>query len=177
MSKQPGNMSTTPSFLAESLSSWRDVRLGLTAEVENIRAVQFDYRPTPDVRSVRELLQHILEVACMMTGELARPDTDFRRAPWPDLLAMHAAHVYDAQTKRELLALLRAQMDEAEATFLAFGEEPMFESITNFDGSRWTRMQWLHHGIAQEMYHRGQLTLYQRLLGLEPALTKRIRSG
>jgi uncharacterized damage-inducible protein DinB len=27
------------------------------------------------------------------------------------------------------------------------------------------------------MYHRGQLTLYARLLGLEPALTKRIREG
>jgi uncharacterized damage-inducible protein DinB len=38
-------------------------------------------------------------------------------------------------------------------------------------------MQWLHHGIAQEMYHRGQLTLYARLMGLKPALTKRIEGG
>ncbi|RMD96511.1 MAG: hypothetical protein D6814_11245, partial [Calditrichaeota bacterium] len=34
---------------------------------------------------------------------------------------------------------------------------------------------WLHHGIEQEMYHRGQITLYERLLGIEPALTRRIR--
>jgi len=163
------------SFLEESLSSWRDVRRGLIAEVENIRATQFDFRPAPGVRSVRELVQHILEVACMMTGELARPDTDFRRAPWPELLEMYAAHVYDAQTKKELLALLAAQMDDAEERFSTFGEDAMYGLITNFDGSRWTRMQWLHHGIAQEMYHRGQLTLYARLLGLEPALTKRIR--
>jgi DinB family len=38
-----------------------------------------------------------------------------------------------------------------------------------------TRLAWLCHGISHEMYHRGQLALYQRLLGIEPALTKRIR--
>lgn len=165
----------TQSFLDESLSSWRDVRSGLIDEVENIRATQFDFRPAPDVRSVRELLQHILEVACMMTGELTRPDTDFHRAPWNELLEMYAAHVYDAQTKKELLALLTSQIDDAETRFGALGEDAMYGLIKNFDGSQWTRMQWLHHGIAQEMYHRGQLTLYSRLLGVEPALTKRIR--
>jgi uncharacterized damage-inducible protein DinB len=38
-------------------------------------------------------------------------------------------------------------------------------------------LAWLQHGIAQEMYHRGQLVLYERLLGIEPALTRRIRSA
>lgn len=165
------------SFLEESLYSWRDVRAGLIDEVENIRATQFDFRPAPEVRSVRELLQHILEVAYMMTGELTRSDTDFHRVPWPDLLELYAAHVYDAQTKKELLTLLKTQMDEAEQQFVDAGEKVMYDLITNFDGSKWTRMQWLHHGIAQEMYHRGQLTLYARMLGVEPALTKRIRGG
>jgi len=170
-------MSTKVSFLSESLSSWRQVRSGLVDEVENIRATQFDFRPSPDVRSVRELLQHILEVAYLVTGELTRPDTDFRRAPWPELLEMHAAHVYDAQTKKELVALLDSQIGDAEKRFAAVGEEAMYSLITNFDGSQWTKMQWLHHGIAQEMYHRGQLTLYARLLGVEPALTKKIKGG
>ena len=162
-------------FLVETLGAWRDVRSGLIDEVRNIRGTQFDFRPTPDVRSVRELLHHILEVACMMTGELTRPDTDFRRAPWPELLELYAAHVYDAQTKKELIALLGSQLDDADERFRALGESAMYGEITNFDGSTWTRMQWLHHGIAQEMYHRGQLTLYARMMGLEPALTKRIR--
>jgi len=37
-------------------------------------------------------------------------------------------------------------------------------------------MAWLWHGIDQEMYHRGQITVYARLLGIEPALTKLIKS-
>ncbi len=101
------------SFLDETLSNWRDVREGFIAEVENIRATKFDFRPTPEVRSVREQVQHVLEVAMMMTGELTRPDTDLRRAPWPKLLAMYASSVYDAQTKKELLTLLASQLDDA----------------------------------------------------------------
>jgi uncharacterized damage-inducible protein DinB len=68
-------------------------------------------------------------------------------------------------------------MDEAESAFRGCGVMEMHGFIDNFDGSRGTKMQWLHHGIAQEMYHRGQLTLYARLMGLEPALTKRIKAG
>jgi uncharacterized damage-inducible protein DinB len=164
-------------FLHETLRAWRGVREGLIEEVENIRGTKFDFRPTPEVKSVRELVQHILEVAMMMTGELTRPDTDFRRAPWPELLEMYAGAAYDAQTKKELLALLESQIRDAERKFRSVGEGEMFKEIANFDGSKGTKMQWLHHGIAQEMYHRGQLTLYARMMGLKPALTKRIEGA
>jgi uncharacterized damage-inducible protein DinB len=32
----------------------------------------------------------------------------------------------------------------------------------------------MHHGIAHEEYHRGQLALYARLFGTTPALTQAI---
>jgi len=170
-------MSKTRSFLSETLAAWRDVRDGLIEEVENIPAAKFDFRPAPEVRSLRELIQHILEVALLMTGELTRPDTDFRRASWPKLLELYAAHGHNEKSKTGLIRLMRSQMNDAEQKFAALGEEAMYGLITNFDGSRWTKMQWLHHGIAQEMYHRGQIALYARLMGREPALTKRIRGG
>ncbi|MBI1723113.1 MAG: hypothetical protein HYR48_04310, partial [Gemmatimonadetes bacterium] len=46
-----------------------------------------------------------------------------------------------------------------------------------FDGRQGTKLAWVQHGIAQEWYHRGQLALYARLLGLVPALTRRIHGG
>ncbi len=170
-------MAAPSSFLEETLGAWRDVREGIIEEVRNIPADRFDFRPTPEVKSVLELVQHILEVSMMMTGERTRTDTDLRRAPWPELLAMYAKPACEATTKQELLDLLESQMAQAEDAFRACGELEMRQFIDNFDGSRGTKMQWLHHGIAQEMYHRGQLTLYARLLGLEPALTQRIRGG
>ncbi len=164
-------------FLTESLSAWRHDRQGLIDEVENIRATKFDFRPTPEVRSVREVVQHILEVAMMMTGELTQPKPDFSRATYPEFLEMFSQSVYDAQTKKELIAMLEWQIADAVKCFKKVGEAAMFEPVTNFDGSKWTRMQWLHHGLAQEMYHRGQITTYERLMGLEPALTKNIRGA
>lgn len=164
-------------LLEETLESWRDVRGGLIEEVENIPEDRFDFRPAPQVKSVTELVQHILEVAVMMTGELTRRDTDFRRAPWPDLLRLYAAHVYEAKTKPELLDLLVSSLGEAESKFREAGELHMLQLIERFDGEQGTRLAWLHHGIAQEMYHRGQLAAYARLLGEVPALTQRIESA
>ena len=162
------------SVLEETLEGWRDVRGGLIDEVRNIPASRFDFRPTPEVRSVRELVQHILEVAMMMTGELTRPDTNLKRAPWPKLLAMYAKPAYRAKSKDALVALLRSQLHDAERRFRAAGELSLYQFIERFDGKQGTKLAWLHHGIEQEMYHRGQLTLYARLLGRVPALTRKI---
>jgi len=151
-----------------------DARQGVIDEVKNIPPQKFDFRPTAETKSVRELVQHILEIAMLMTGELTRPDTNFKRHPWPKMIKQYAEAAQRAQTKRELLVLLGAQMRDAEKRFRKAGDLAMWQFIERFDGEQGTKMQWLHHGIAQEMYHRGQLATYARLMGLEPALTKKI---
>lgn len=168
-------METPRSLLDETLEAWRDAREGIIAEVENLPPDKADWRPTPEVRSVEELVRHILEVAMMMTGELTRPDTDLHRKPWPELLALYAQPAYDAPGRAELLALLRTQLDEGEAAFREAGELSLYQFLTRFDGKPGTKLAWFQHGIAQEEYHRGQLALYARLLGEVPALTKRIQ--
>ena len=167
-------MSDFTSFLDETLEAWRGVRDGIIDEVENIPADKFDFRPTPEVRSVKEMVQHILEVSMMMTEELTRADTNLKRKPWPKLLEMYAKAAHDAETKDELLDVLRMTMDDAEKKFRAAGDLHMWQYMERFDGKHGTRMQWWHHGIAQEEYHRGQLATYARLMGLVPALTQRI---
>jgi len=170
-------MKAGKSILDETLIAWADARLGALDEARNIPKRHWDYRPTPDVRTVRELVVHILEVAMLMTGELTRSDTDFHRAPWPKLLAMYAQPVYDAITRNDLLKLMKSQLSEGTVAFRSAGELHMLQLITQFDGEKGTRLAWLNHGIAQEMYHRGQLTTYARLLGIEPVLTKRINAS
>ena len=165
------------SMLDETIEGWWDVRNGVIAEVKNIPADKFDFRPVPPVRNLREMVQHILELAMMMTGELTRPDTNLRRYPWPKLLQHYAAAAYEANTKAELVALLGSQMKEAEKKFRDAGELALLQFHTRFDGKQGTKMAWWHHGIAQEEYHRGQLATYQRLMGITPALTKLIQGG
>ena len=61
--------------------------------------------------------------------------------------------------------------------FRELGEEGVQQPITRFDGKKGTKLAWVHHGLAHEEYHRGQLAVYERLMGLEPALTRLIRGG
>ena len=123
-------------LLEETLEAWADARHGLIEEVGNIPADRFGFRPTPETRSVAGLIQHILEVALMMTGELTRPDTNFRRAPWPELLEMYAGRVRGATSKEALIELLGGTLDEGLAAFRSVGELAMLQLITRFDGQR-----------------------------------------
>jgi uncharacterized damage-inducible protein DinB len=163
--------------LEEALEAWRDARGGLIREAENIPASLYAFRPTPEVRSIEDLLRHVLEVALMMVGELSRPDTDFRRAAWPDLLALYDAPLRRARGKPRVVALLRTQLAAGQRAFRRAGEREMRRAVTRFDGLKGTKLEWLHHGIAHEEYHRGQLALTARLLGREPALSRAIRTG
>ena len=161
-------------ILDEAIDAWEDARNGVIDEVENIPSGKFDFRPAPEVRNVSELILHIMEVSLMMTGELTREDTNLQRDPWPRLLARYSGPIKDISGKRQLLAALRSTLRDGVKAFRAAGDLHMLQYITRFDGQKGTRLAWFHHGIAQEMYHRGQLTLYQRLMGMTPALTKRI---
>ena len=164
-------------LLDEALEAWGDARKGVIAELENLPADSFVARPVPGMRSVAEMAVHVLEVAQMMVGELCREETDFRRLPWHELLELHAGDLLALTDRDNLLSALHTTLENGIESFREVGELHMLQTIARFDGERGTRLAWLQHGIAQEMYHRGQLAVYARLLGEVPALTKRIESA
>jgi uncharacterized damage-inducible protein DinB len=167
-------MTPYKSLLEEALEAWAYTRHGVIDEVKNIPEKDLAFRPTPENRSVAELVHHIIESGLMMSGELTRPDGDFQRQDYPDFLEEYAGHIQPANSKKELLALLKSTHAEGEKKFREAGELLMLQYITRFDGLKGTRLAWMNHGISHEEYHRGQLALYARLLGLVPALTKLI---
>ena len=69
---------------------------------------------------------------------------------------------------------LRDTHSDGDRRIRAAGEILMLQRIRQFNGAPATRLSWMHHGVAHEEYHRGQLALYARLLGRVPALTKMI---
>lgn len=170
-------MSEAPytNLLEEALEAWEDARRGLVAEAEQIDEEGWDWRPHPEARSVRELVRHVLESGLMMVGELTDPDGDFRRGGFVELVEEHAGDLPEQPDREEMLHLLRMRFAEGAAAFRGRGELEMLQYIRRFDGKPGTRLAWLHHGVAHEMYHRGQLALYARQMGLTPALTKQIR--
>lgn len=163
------------SLLDEALEAWTDARNGVIAEIENFPANRFDFRPAPDTRSVAELALHIMEVSLMMIGVLTSEDGKFGGESFPKLIAKYRKPIDGLSGKREIVAALKRTLRDGVKQFRDAGEIHMLQTIVRFDGERGTRFAWMHHGISQEEYHRGQLATYARLLGLMPALTKRIR--
>ena len=167
-------MSTATNLLDESLQAWTYARDGVIAELENIPDREFTFRPSPQSRTVTELAQHIAESALMAAGELARPDGNFQRQPYPDFIREYAGTRAHVTGKKTLIALLQMIAGECESRLREAGEPRLMQPILQFNGEPATRLTWLHHAIAHEEYHRGQIALYARLLGHVPALTQLI---
>ena len=169
--------SKSTSVLDELLEAWAYTRAGFIAELKNLPEGALDFKPTPATRNAREIAQHIVESGLLMSGELSRPDGDFQRKPYPALLKEYAADVSRARTKAALIAALKRTQADGARRIRAAGDVAMLQTIRQFNGEPATRLSWMHHGIAHEEYHRGQLALYARLVGRVPALTKLIESA
>ncbi len=162
------------SILEETLEAWSFTRNGVIEEARNLPEKDFGFRASEGSRSVIELLQHVIESGLLMSGELSRPDGDFRRKSYEGLLIEYARGISGMRSKRQLLAALRQTHTDGEKRIRAAGELQMLQLITRFDGKRGTRLAWMNHGISHEEYCRGQLAVYARMVGRVPALTKRI---
>jgi uncharacterized damage-inducible protein DinB len=162
------------SLLDELLEAWAYTRQGVIGEIENLSEADLTFKPHRESRSATEIGLHIVESGHMMAGELSRPDGNFRRKPYPQLLKEHARGLPSKVKKAQLIKLLKQSHADGARKLAAAGELAMLQLITRFDGERGTRMAWMNHGISHEEYHRGQLALYARLVGRVPALTQLI---
>lgn len=161
-------------LLEEALEAWEGTRKGVLEEAENIPRDRWDFRPHEEARSVGEILRHVLESGLLMAGELTRADGDFRRQSHPEFIREYTGHLPEEIPPEDLLDQLRMSFAEGAAAFRGVGELWMLQYIHRFDGKPGTRLAWMEHGIAHESYHRGQLALCARIMGLTPALTQRI---
>ena len=158
------------------ITSWREVRSGLIDEASQIPAEQFSFQAAPSTRTVLGLLQHLVESQKFLVGEACRPDTNLTRQSFAEQIKHYAPKVREVGDKEGILNLLRASMDESESKLLAAADE-MRKTMKRFDGKEMSKLAFMSFAIAHEMYHRGQLTVYERLLGIEPALTQRFRKA
>jgi len=167
-------MQGTMKLCDDLIHAWEYTREGIIAEFANIPDANFNEKPQGCGRSALDLANHVVESGRLMAGELSRPDGDFMRKPYPDLIAEHSKSRDYAGTKAEALDVLRRSHREDEEMLRRAGPDLLMEHIRQFNGENAIRLAWMHHGIAHEEYHRGQVALYARLFGETPALTKLI---
>ena len=157
------------------IETWKDVRDGVIAEVSKIPADKFDFKAAPDTRSVAEIVQHIIGAQALLIGEMCRLDTNLGRAPFAEMIKQYAPEAISSTEKDVLLSLLASVQESAAEKIRAFGEEGLREETPRFDGKKTTKLGLLQFSYSHEMYHRGQLAVYERLLNIEPALTTRFK--
>ena len=154
------------------IALWKDARGGLIQEVERIPEDKFSFRATPDTRSIAEVLQHIISAQKMLVSESCRADANLMRQSFAAHGKEYGAGVNDVTDKNGLLELLRTSMDEAATCISSYGDK-LDETMIGITGKPITKAAFLTFAFSHEMYHRGQLTVFERLLNIEPALTER----
>lgn len=170
-------MPPTTTFLEETLAKWYTVRRGLVREISNIPPARLTFRATLEMRSIIDLVHHVLEFSIITVEELLREDTNLHRASMSQLANVYAPNITRADTQEKLVNLLVEQYKDADTRLREAGDLHMMQLVPKLDGNADTRMILLQDTIQHEMYHRGQLTVYARLLGLEPALTKDLHTA
>ena len=161
--------------LESLVRQWKEVRNGLVEEARLIPADQYGFRATPETRSVAELLQHVVASQKVLVCESCREDSNLMRRPWLEHVRDYAPEVASTSGKDALIELLQASIASAETTIRAFGDEALAKPIRRFDGAEMSKLTFLTFAASHEMYHRGQLTVFERLLQIEPALTTRFK--
>jgi uncharacterized damage-inducible protein DinB len=162
----------SPKQLADGM---RVVRKNTIAIAEDIPENQYDYRPTPDSRSVRETLLHL---ASMMLFDFhvheeqrrtSMEGFDFRR-----FFAELPTNEKRSVSKDEILTALR---DDGEHWCVWVEELPearLAEIVTRGGAGAGgkNRFEMLIGTKEHEMHHRAQLMVIERLLGIVPHITR-----
>jgi uncharacterized damage-inducible protein DinB len=155
--------------------SFRTVRKNTLAIAEEIPAEQFDFKATPDVRSVGALLAHIAVLTRWPMKVHSTGMTFEEFAEFAAARAQAGEHEAALRTKEEILAALRKGGEDFASFLEALDDDTLAQTVgfpPPVQPSSKSRFEMLLGVKEHEMHHRGQLMLVQRLLGMVPPLTR-----
>jgi uncharacterized damage-inducible protein DinB len=155
------------------LDTWRTIREDTAAAVEEFPPAEFDFRPTADVATFRQIARHTLDAGDALAGALLAGEEDFHL---PEVRAKFKEHYRPLEKEcipAEMAAALRESVDRRAEQFAAKPAEFFEHLITRVDGLRVTRLEFLQFIKEHELTHRQQLFMYLRLKGMTPATTRR----
>lgn len=163
----------------ELAASFRTVRNNTLKIAEEIAEEQYDFRPSPESRSVAETLVHIA------VGPRVQQAIHFTEARTTlvgfDFFGMMGALVAESQkprTKAEILELLKAEGETFAKQLEGCSEEFLGQIVQYPEGMTpptKSRFEMLMAPKEHEMHHRGQLMTMQRMLGITPHLTRHMQ--
>jgi uncharacterized damage-inducible protein DinB len=136
---------------------WEFFRMVLNVtrkQVEQIPADKLDFQPTPDVRTASELVVHMYNMLTDSVGTV-----------------LEGKPVMGEEPKFTDKAALLKWMDmQVKSAFGGFQQITDAQLAVQMDcwGSTFIGWQFLDFCYQEHLHHRGQLTVYLRLMGIQP---------
>jgi len=158
--------------LADSL---RVVRKNTLQIAEDISEAQYGFRPTPDCRSVGQILAHIaLGYKFQQLVHADERRTTLAGIDFGALISRLRDEEAQLGSKAQIIEALKRNGD-AWASWIEGLPEDLLAERVEMPGqtpSSKSRFEMLLSTKEHEMHHRGQLMVIQRLLGIVPHLTR-----
>jgi uncharacterized damage-inducible protein DinB len=159
-----------PKQLVDSI---RTVRKNTILIAEDTPEKEYSYRPTPESRSVAEMLVHIAFLS--RADRLIHEEEHLSSLEGYDFASLIRKSGFEEQrprSKREIIELLRTEGERWCDWVEAAPEELLAEQVRMPGGVSKSRFEMLLGTKEHEMHHRAQLMVIERLLGIVPHLTR-----
>jgi uncharacterized damage-inducible protein DinB len=156
--------------------SFRTVRRNTLTIAEEIPEEQYGFRPTPDTRSVAEILAHIIVTARgSYDAHAVRKVKTYVGVDFAALGRERQQQEKQFVSKADILDALRRDGEAWGGYLDSVTESEMADVIPFPEGAQppvKSRFEMLLSVKEHEMHHRAQLMLIERLLGIVPHLTR-----
>jgi len=159
----------------ELADAFRTVRKNTIQIAQDIPEEKYDFKATPESRTIRQTLAHIGVGTMFPTIVHGGKLTDMNHLDFQEFIAKVGGEESKPRSKAEIIAMLKAEGDKFAALLESFPESFLAESVAmrpGGDQAKRTRFDMLLSAKEHEMHHRGQLMVLQRMVGVTPHLTR-----
>ena len=159
----------------ELAAAFRTVRGNTLKIAEDIPDNKYDFRASPDTRSVAQLLVHIALVPSFAMHVHGNKIRDMKTVNFAELIQKIGAEEARPRNKAEIVAFLTSERDKFASFLEGLSESFLAEIVTMAPGNEpvaRSRLELLLASKEHEMHHRGQLMLIERMIGIVPHLTR-----
>ncbi|MGA3186181.1 MAG: DinB family protein [Bryobacteraceae bacterium] len=160
----------------ELAAAFRTVRKNTIVIAEEIGEEHYNFRPTPEMRTVAETLIHIA-MTPRATHQIHAVEhlSDLSQFDFMDFFGTLMVLEKKPHTKAHILSLLHEEGERFAGWLETLSEEFLAEIVALAPGmgaSHKARFEMLLSPKEHEMHHRAQLMVAERLLGITPHTTR-----
>ena len=159
----------------ELAAAFRTVRKNTIQIAEDIPEDKYTFKPSPESRTVAQLLVHIAVSTTFPTVIHGGKISDMSKVDFQEMFGTITAEEAKPRDKAAIVALLKTTGDQFAALLETFTDPflgEVLEMRAGGDPPARTRFDMLLSAKEHEMHHRGQLMVMQRLVGVVPHLTR-----